>query len=163
MSTIPFEIHTISNPEDLYGRESLLKKLTVLAKRKENTEILGARRFGKTCMLKSMHTLIRKSGNISVYPVYLDFKIADVHGTEAAYQYMISELVKLLFSDGVFTEPQTIGVQIITPTDDQLDIEEQLSRKLPSSPKKSGRPRKNMTKNTRKEEPKDGKSDSKTV
>ena len=35
MSTIPFEIHTISNPEDLYGRESLLKKLTVLAKRKE--------------------------------------------------------------------------------------------------------------------------------
>lgn len=128
MSTIPFEIHTISNPEDLYGRESLLKKLTVLAKRKENTEILGARRFGKTCMLKSMHTLIRKSGNISVYPVYLDFKIADVHGTEAAYQYMISELVKLLFSDGVFTEPQTIGVQIITPTDDQLDIEEQLSR-----------------------------------
>ena len=126
MSTIPFEIHTISNPEDLYGRESLLKKLTVLAKRKENTEILGARRFGKTCMLKSMHTLIRKSGNISVYSVYLDFKIADVHGTEAAYRYMISELVKLLFSDGVFTEPQTIGVQIINPTDDQLDIEEQL-------------------------------------
>lgn len=127
MSTIPFEIHTISNPEDLYGRESLLKKLTVLAKRKENTAILGARRFGKTCMLKSMHTLIRKSGNISVYPVYLDFKIADVHGTEAAYRYMISELVKLLFSDGVFTEPQTIGVKIINPTDDQLDIEEQLS------------------------------------
>ena len=127
MSTIPFEIHTISNPEDLYGRESLLKKMTVLAKRKENTEILGARRFGKTCMLKSMHTLIRKSGNISVYPVYLDFKIADVHGTEAAYRYMISELVKLLFSDGVFTESQTIGVQIINPTDDQLDIEEQLS------------------------------------
>lgn len=126
MSTIPFEIHTISNPEDLYGRESLLKKMTVLAKRKENTEILGARRFGKTCMLKSMHTLIRKSGNISVYPVYLDFKIADVHGTEAAYRYMISELVKLLFSDGVFTESQTIGVQIINPTDDQLDIEEQL-------------------------------------
>lgn len=127
MSTDPFENHTISNPEDLYGRESLLKKLTVLAKRKENTAILGARRFGKTCMLKSMHTLIRNSGNISVYPVYLDFKIADVHGTEAAYRYMISELVKLLFSDGVFTEPQTIGVKIINPTDDQLDIEEQLS------------------------------------
>lgn len=42
-------------------------------------------------------------------------------------------------------------------------LEEQLSRKLPSSPKKRGRPRKNVTKNTQKEEPKDGKSDSKTV
>lgn len=127
MSTIPFEIHTISNPENLYGRESLLKKLTVLAKRKENTEILGARRFGKTCMLKSMHTLIKKSDDISVFPVYLDFKIADVHGTEAAYRYMISELVKSLFSDGVFTEQQTIGVQTINPTDDQLEIDEQIS------------------------------------
>lgn len=127
MSSIPFEIHTINNPNELYGRESLLKKLTVLAKRKENTEIIGARRFGKTCMLKSMHTLIKKSGDIPVYPVYLDFKIADVHGTEAAYRYMVSELVKSLFIDDVFTQPETIGIQTITPTDDRVEIEEQLS------------------------------------
>lgn len=127
MSAIPFEIHTIINPKDLYGRESLLKKLTVLAKRKENTEILGSRRFGKTCILRSMHTLIKEAGDISVYPVYLDFKIADVHGTDAAYRYMVSELVKSLFLDQIFIEPQTIGVQNVNPTDDQIDIEEQLS------------------------------------
>jgi ABC-type transporter Mla maintaining outer membrane lipid asymmetry ATPase subunit MlaF len=60
----PFEIIDISNKSNLYGRDALLRKLTILAKRCENASIIGARRFGKTCLLKSIITDIKLSNDI---------------------------------------------------------------------------------------------------
>ena len=97
----PFEIIDISNKSNLYGRDALLRKLTILAKRCENASIIGARRFGKTCLLKSIITDIKLSNDIKVYPIYLDFKTEDIKGTDAAYRYMISSLVVSLKSDNI--------------------------------------------------------------
>lgn len=126
MNTIPFQVKDICNPKELYGREKLLDNLTVAAKLKQNTNIIGARRFGKTCVLKSICTLLREHDNITVYPVYIDIKTSDIRGTDAVYRYMIGILVESLFIDGLFTEPEKIGSVEIIPCDDWTEISERL-------------------------------------
>ena len=55
----PFIVNTdITDINDLYGRAKSIKILQSCASRKENAGIIGARRFGKTCLLKSMESLI---------------------------------------------------------------------------------------------------------
>lgn len=122
----PFEIIDISNKSKLYGRDTLLRKLIILAKRCENASIIGARRFGKTCLLKSIITEIRDSNDIKVYPIYLDFKTEDIKGTDAAYRYMISSLVVSLNCDKIFTSEEDFGLIKISPSDDWTEIDEQL-------------------------------------
>lgn len=122
----PFEIIDISNKLSLYGRDTLLRKLIILAKRCENASIIGARRFGKTCLLKSIITEIRDSKNIKVYPIYLDFKTEDIKGTDAAYRYMISSLVVSLNNDKIFTSEEDFGLIKISPSDDWTEVDEQL-------------------------------------
>jgi hypothetical protein len=121
-----FEIIDITNIDKLYGRESLVRKLSVLAKRCENTSIIGARRFGKTSLLKSMVNYIRSNDEIKVYPIYLDFKTEDIKGTDAAYRYMISIFVTILFSDGVFTKEESFGSVSLIPSDEWTEINEQI-------------------------------------
>lgn len=123
----PFEIVDISNKSNLYGRDILLRKLLILAKRCENASIIGARRFGKTCLLKSIISEIRDSNDIKVYPIYLDFKTEDIKGTDAAYRYMISALLVSLNKDRFFTSEEDFGLVKIYPSDDWTDIDEQLS------------------------------------
>ena len=122
----PFEIIDISNKLSLYGRDTLLRKLIILAKRCETASIIGARRFGKTCLLKSIITEIRDSKNIKVYPIYLDFKTEDIKGTDAAYRYMISSLVVSLNNDKIFTSEEDFGLIKISPSDDWTEVDEQL-------------------------------------
>lgn len=121
-----FEITDITNIDKLYGRRPLVRKLSILAKRCENASIIGARRFGKTCLLKSMVNYIRTSNDIKVYPIYLDFKTEDIKGTDAAYRYMLSIFVTNLFVDGVFTKKEAFGTVSLTPSDDWTEIDEQL-------------------------------------
>lgn len=123
----PFEIIDITNKSSLYGRDALLRKLIILAKRCENASIIGARRFGKTCLLKSIISEIKESNDIKVYPIYLDFKTEDIKGTDAAYRYMISSLVVSLRNDNIFTSEEDFGLIKICPSDDWTDIDEQLS------------------------------------
>lgn len=55
----PFIVNTdITDINDLYGRAKSIKILQSCASRKENAGIIGARRFGKTCLLKSMEVLL---------------------------------------------------------------------------------------------------------
>ena len=121
-----FEITDITDIDKLYGREPLKKKLSILAKRCENTSIIGARRFGKTSLLKSMVNYIRVNDEIKVYPIYLDFKTEDLKGTDVAYRYMISIFVTNLFVDGIFTKKETFGTVSLTPSDEWTEIDEQI-------------------------------------
>lgn len=121
-----FEITDITNIDKLYGREPLVRKLSILAKRCENTSLIGARRFGKTSLLKSMVNYIRSNEEIKVYPVYLDFKTEDIKGTDAAYRYMISIFVTNLFENGVFTKEESFGSVSLTPSDEWTEIDEQI-------------------------------------
>lgn len=126
MNSIPFQVKDISNPSELFGREKLLENLVVAARLKQNTNIIGARRFGKTCVLKSVSTLLKEKENLSVYPIYVDIKTSDIKGTDAVYRYMIGILVESLFNDGLFTESEKFGSVEITPCDDWIEIAEQL-------------------------------------
>lgn len=126
MKRIPFQIRDITDPKELFGREQLLKKLIVVANLKENTNIIGARRFGKTCVLKSTCTLLKQTENITVYPVYIDVKSVDVKGTDAVYRYMLGALTESLYVDKIFTEPITFGSVDIIPCDDWTEIAERL-------------------------------------
>ena len=116
-----FEITDITNIDKLYGREPLVRKLSILAKRCENTSLIGARRFGKTSLLKSMVNYIRSNEEIKVYPVYLDFKTEDIKGTDAAYRYMISIFVTNLFEDGVFTKEESFGSVYLNPSEERTE------------------------------------------
>ena len=122
----PFEIFDITNKEYLYGRDALIKKLIILAKRCENASIIGARRFGKTCLLKSISAFLKENDDIPVYPLYLDFKTEDLKGTDAAYRYMISSLLVSLYNEGLFTNEENFGAVNIKPSEDWTDIDEQL-------------------------------------
>jgi len=126
MNTIPFQVCDITDPQNLFGREKLLDNLIVAAKLKQNTNIIGARRFGKTCVLKSTCSLLKQQCDIAVYPVYIDVKSSDVKGTAAVYRFMIGILVESLYKDGIFTESERFGSVYITPCDDWSEISEQL-------------------------------------
>ena len=126
MNTIPFQVKDISNPQELFGREKLLDNLIVAAKLKQNTNIIGARRFGKTCVLKSICTLLKNKEDISVYPIYIDIKTSDIKGTDAVYRHLIGILVESLYNEGLFTEPEKFGSVEITPCDDWTEIAEKL-------------------------------------
>lgn len=125
MNKIPFkEVCDINLPEELFGRDSLLNQLVIDAKLKHNVNIIGARRFGKTCLAMTACTLIKRM-DISVYPVYINSK-ADIQGTSAVYRYMIGVLVESLYKDGIFTESEKIRDIDIFPTDDWTEIAEKL-------------------------------------
>ena len=71
----PFIVNTdITDIHNLYGRDKSIKILQSCAYRKENAGIIGARRFGKTCLLKSMESYIISQPEINAIPVYFDVK-----------------------------------------------------------------------------------------
>lgn len=119
-----FDTSTIIQPEKLFGRKDLLSRLTISAKRNDNVQIIGSRRFGKTCVLKCMETKLLK--NSSIFPIYIDMKADAIRGTENVYRYLIAILVAQLFSAGVFTQKEVVNKVEIEPTDDWTDIYESL-------------------------------------
>jgi hypothetical protein len=120
----PFETKDISNPEELFGRKQLLNNLLIDASLKQNINLIGARRFGKTCVLKSACTLLKQTENSTVYPVYIDAKSVNIKGTNAVYRYMLGILTESLYNDKVFTEPERFGNVDIVPGDDWTEIVE---------------------------------------
>ena len=128
MNKVPFQVKDINNPQELFGRQQLIEKLIVAAKLKQNVNIIGARRFGKTCVLKTMHTVLRRDDiSIAVYPIYLDVKATDIHkNTGDVYRYFIGKLVESLYKDRIFTETEKFGKIEISPSDDWTDIIEDL-------------------------------------
>ena len=83
------------------------------AKRNDNVQIIGSRRFGKTCVLKCMETKLLNSS--STFPIYIDIKADAIRGTENVYRYLIAILVAQLFSAGVFTQKEVVNKVEIEP------------------------------------------------
>ena len=63
---VPFSKHTITSVDELFGRDDLVEKLIAYAKRKENVALIGTRRFGKTCIFRSLINFL--------FPIFLDLK-----------------------------------------------------------------------------------------
>ena len=100
MKHIPFSNHDISNPKFLFGRSNLLELLIDHAERLDQIELIGARRFGKTCILKCLCTLLKCEGEHNAYPIYLDLKSHGIKGTCNVYKYISSVIISNLTVDG---------------------------------------------------------------
>ncbi|KAA6351901.1 hypothetical protein EZS27_000698 [termite gut metagenome] len=124
----PFSQVTITDPNELFGRKELIEKLLSLANRHDNVAIIGTRRFGKTCLLKCIETVLRRDDKSTSYPIYFDFKSVGsiIKGTEYVYKYMVCILVSKLFCDKHFTNTETIKKITITPSEEWEDIYEQI-------------------------------------
>ena len=64
----------ITSTKDLFGKNREIETLISCAKRKGNAGIIGARRFGKTCLMKSLETYLVNNSSIGAYPLYFDVK-----------------------------------------------------------------------------------------
>ena len=64
----------ITSTKDLFGRNREIETLISCAKRKGNAGIIGARRFGKTCLMKSLETYLVNNSSIGAYPLYFDVR-----------------------------------------------------------------------------------------
>ncbi|MBR4388909.1 MAG: hypothetical protein IKT00_07010 [Prevotella sp.] len=109
MNTSPFRANSeIKDPQLLFGRKEELKKLCDFAEGLLQVEIIGARRFGKTCLLKSFITLQKENINRRAYPIYIDINSDGIAGTTNVYRYLTSQLVANLLTDGYINEGELI-------------------------------------------------------
>lgn len=105
MNTLPFRAnHEIKDPKILFGRKEELQKLCDFAEGLHQIEVIGARRFGKTCLIKSFITLRKENVNRNSYPLYVDVSSDDIKGTLNIYRYLTSQLVANLLNDGYIEE-----------------------------------------------------------
>lgn len=118
----------ITNPSELFGRETVLNQLISLANNGNSVAIIGPRRFGKSSVLRCVETSLKTDTKSKVYPVYFDFKEvgSTIKGTDNVYRYMISCFVASLNRDNHFNENIVIKKVQINSSSDWEDIFEGL-------------------------------------
>ena len=96
----------ITSTKDLFGRNREIETLISCAKRKGNAGIIGARRFGKTCLMKSLETYLVNNSSIGAYPLYFDVKTqcGVKKNTPAVYRSMASLLASKMCLDNLLPE-----------------------------------------------------------
>lgn len=105
ISMVPFSTNTITALDHLFGRGDIIEKLKAHANRRENVAIIGTRRFGKTCMMKSFENYFKNTEDSPVYPIFMDFKEVEfVKGTDEVYRFIISKMIACLCADGYYTK-----------------------------------------------------------
>ena len=116
----------ITDVNKLYGRKRQIDILTSCAKRRGNAGIIGARRFGKTCLLKSLENHLRLIGGSCAYPIYFDVKTQTgiKKDTPGVYRSMAALLASKMCSDGLLQEGDfKISRRCsLDVSDDQLDM-----------------------------------------
>ena len=124
----PFSKHTIDSLDQLFGRKDLVDKLLAYAKRKENVALIGTRRFGKTCLFKSLQKHFLIDEEAPVFPVFLDFKEVAfvIAGTAEVYRFILARLIEELYKAGFYTQKEDFNKLDITPTKNWEDNYENL-------------------------------------
>lgn len=103
----PFIVNNaIEDVESLFGRSKSIETLISCAKRRENAGIIGARRFGKTCLLKSMRSYLESHPEINALPVYFDVKSdTNIHKcTPEVFYTLAALLAKKMCETGILKE-----------------------------------------------------------
>lgn len=106
----------IETPEYLFGRSEELQTLCGYAEGLHQVQIIGARRFGKTCLAKSFVTLVKNNKKRNVNPVFVDIYSDEVSGTANVYRYLSALVISNLLNDG-FISDDTIKIfgYLVTP------------------------------------------------
>ena len=98
---LPFQTSTdIEAPNLLFGRDDDLQILCGFAEGLQQVEVIGVRRFGKTCLAKTFISLEKENKNSRVYPVYVDWYSDGIIGTANVWRYLSSKIVSNLLNDG---------------------------------------------------------------
>ncbi len=126
----PFNTDVITSAEELYGRKALLDYLREAARMCVNIQLIGTRRFGKTCLFRTMCREL-SNDNSPCYPVFLDFKNVSgaVSGTPDVYKYIVSAVLASLFQSGILEKeciPFGDGSVLLTPDKSWYRIYSQL-------------------------------------
>lgn len=104
----PFIVNNvIEDINNLYGRSKCIDALVSCAKRRENAGIIGARRFGKTSLLKSMLSYIESHPESNALPIYFDVKddFTGIHkDTPKVYYTLAAILAKEMCEMGILQE-----------------------------------------------------------
>lgn len=104
----PFIVNNdIDDINCLYGRSKCIDALVSCAKRRENAGIIGARRFGKTSLLKSMLSYIESHPETNALPIYFDVKddFTGIHkDTPQVYYTLAALLAKKMCEVGILQE-----------------------------------------------------------
>lgn len=102
---VPFSTNTITDLNHLFGRDDIIGKLKAHANRRENIALIGTRRFGKTCLMRSFENYFRALEESPVYPIFMDFKEVDfIKGTDEVYRFIIAKMIAYLCADGYYTK-----------------------------------------------------------
>ena len=121
----PFIVVDITDIEQLYGREHQIEILKSCAKRKSNAGIIGARRFGKTCILRSMESFLKQNPEYDAYPLYFDSKESGItKDTSEVYRTMAAKLAAQMCADKLLPEGEFKISRRCTldASDDMLDM-----------------------------------------
>lgn len=94
----------IETPECLFGRSDKLQKLCDYAEGLHQVQIIGARRFGKTCLAKSFVTQEKKNKDRNVNPVFVDVYSDEICGTANVYRYLSALVISNLYNDGLICD-----------------------------------------------------------
>lgn len=127
--SLPFQTSTdIEAPNQLFGRDDDLQYLCGYAEGLQQVEIIGVRRFGKTCLAKTFVALEKKNNNRRVYPVYVDLYSDGIIGTANVWRYLSSKIVSNLYYDGYISNKKiTIDGYKIKPLRKWEKVYKQLS------------------------------------
>lgn len=141
MKRAPFSNHTITAKSELFGREGLLKKLVnAVDKYHYNINLVGCRRFGKTCVLEVLNNVIRESPDSKSYPIYVDAKSWNIGqnsngkiGTANVYKYLLAILLESLTKDGVLKEEVNTCDYVFPPVQNRHSFYQSLGSDCDSS------------------------------
>ena len=115
MNKIPFKNHDIDNPEHLFGRKVELEILLDHAERLDQLELIGARRFGKTCILRTLTNLLMSSEESNAFPIYLDLASHGIKGTINVYRYLLAMIISGMYDKWLKDSILTIGSLTVIP------------------------------------------------
>ena len=94
----------IETREYLFGRDKEIDTLLELARRHEMAGIVAPRRFGKTCVLKTIRTILREINN-DAYPVYFSaYNVGIRNNTDETYCRMAAAVATQMCKDGILSE-----------------------------------------------------------
>lgn len=125
---IPFNTDVKDDLSLIYGRDIIIEELKSCAERAENVGIIGSRRFGKSCLLKSMEKFLRKNSS-KAYPLYFDAKHEGIlNNTDKVYSRLTALFASKMCKGGLLKEGDyRIGRNFVVHlSSDKNDIEEQL-------------------------------------
>lgn len=94
----------IDQPNILFGRKQILQDLCGYADGLHQVQIIGARRFGKTCLAKSFVTQEKTNQNRNVYPVFVDLYHDEINGTANVYRYLSAQIIANLYNDDYLSD-----------------------------------------------------------